>query len=103
MGLRYRNSAIKSIEKNLNERAVKEGCTIDGINSCEKSGRTALSLVLGFASSGLAGLVTGILVEAVKLHIDFGKKLLDRAHWAALIRTYHGRLSSRLMRNWGLL
>ena len=96
-------TAIESIENNLKEQALKEGCTINGINSCAESGRSALSLVLGFASSGFASLTAGILAETVKLHIDFGKKLLDRAHWAALIRTYHGRISTRLMRNWGML
>lgn len=95
--------AISRIESSLNQAAKQEGCNIQAANKCANNIRTALEVAIGFGAFGLPAILGAVGVEVIKYHIDIGWRVIDRAEWAALIRTYHARMSSRVMRNWGLL
>lgn len=95
--------AVRRIEDSLDRSAKAEGCKIDVRNDCAKNARTAIGLIISFGKAGLPGLLAGLQLEFFKYSLQVGKKTVDQAQWAALIRTYHGRISSRVMRNWGLL
>lgn len=95
--------AVRRIEDSLDDSAKSEGCKIDVRNDCAKSARSAIGLIISFGIAGLPGLFAGLQLEFFKYSLQVGEQVVDQAQWAALIRTYHGRISSRVMRNWGLL